>query len=82
MLSIKSLYNYMKADLTPNKEMVTTFWDARGITNIDYLQIGKTITGEFKVNWFNRLNDDRKKKCVLSTKQFKGANVSSCYGVI
>jgi hypothetical protein len=33
------------------------FWDAEGILFIDYLENGKTITGEYYSNLFTRLDE-------------------------
>jgi hypothetical protein len=41
--------------------MALVFWDAEGILFIDYLEKGKTITGEY---YFNLLNQTRQKKIV------------------
>lgn len=45
-----------KAVLSANKVMATVFWDARGIIHIDYLQKGKTITGEYYANLLDHFN--------------------------
>jgi len=38
------------------KVMASVFWDAEGILFIDYLQKGKTITGEYYSNLLTRLD--------------------------
>ena len=42
--------------------MVSVFWDAHGIIFIDYLQKGRTITGEYYAALLDKLNDEIKKK--------------------
>ena len=42
--------------------MATVFWDSSGIVFIDYLEKGKTITGEFYATLLNQLNDAFKEK--------------------
>lgn len=44
------------------KVMATVFWDAQGILFIDYLQKGRTITGEYYAALLERLNDELEKK--------------------
>lgn len=44
------------------KVLATVFWDDHGIIMIDYLEKGKTITGEYYSSLLNRLNDVIKKK--------------------
>jgi hypothetical protein len=34
--------------------MASVFWDAEGILSINYLENGKTITGEYYSNFFNQ----------------------------
>jgi hypothetical protein len=36
--------------------MALVFWDAEGILFIDYLEMGKTITGEYYSNFLTKLN--------------------------
>jgi hypothetical protein len=36
--------------------MASVFWDAKGILFIDYLEKGKTITGEYYSNVLTRLD--------------------------
>jgi histone-lysine N-methyltransferase SETMAR len=43
--------------------MALVFWDAEGILFIDYLEKGKTITGEYYSNLLTRLDKKKKKKC-------------------
>jgi histone-lysine N-methyltransferase SETMAR len=47
-----------KARLVPSagKFMASLFWDAEGILFIDYLEKGKTITGEYYSNLLTRLD--------------------------
>ncbi|GBP03932.1 Histone-lysine N-methyltransferase SETMAR [Eumeta japonica] len=51
-----------KQSLSANKVMVTVFWDARGVVHIDYLEKGKTITGEYYSKLLNRFDVDLKQK--------------------
>lgn len=53
-----------KAKTTPSagKIMATVFWDAHGIIFIDYLEKGKTITGEYYASLLVKLNDVIKEK--------------------
>jgi hypothetical protein len=46
-----------KTRSVPSAEMVVAlvFWDAEGILFIDYLEKGKTITGEYYSNLLTRL---------------------------
>jgi len=37
--------------------MASVFWDAEGILFIDYLEKGKTITGEYYSNLLTRLDE-------------------------
>jgi histone-lysine N-methyltransferase SETMAR len=39
------------------KVMASVFWDAEGILFIDYLEKGKTITGEYYSNLLTRLDE-------------------------
>ena len=45
-----------KAKTVPSagKVMATIFWDSHGIILIDYLQKGKTITGEYYASLLDR----------------------------
>jgi hypothetical protein len=36
------------------KVMASVFWDAEGVLFIDYLEKGRTITGEYYSNLFNQ----------------------------
>ena len=45
-----------------DKVMATIFWDARGIIQIDYLQKGRTINGEYYASLLDRLSEEIKKK--------------------
>jgi len=38
------------------KVMASVFWDAEGLFFIDYLEMGKTITGEYYSNLLTRLD--------------------------
>ena len=38
------------------------FWDADGILFVDYLEEGKTISGEYYYNFLNRLDEKIRKK--------------------
>lgn len=49
-----------KTVASSGKVLATVFWDARGIILIDYLQQGRTITGEYYANLLDQLKD-----CVL-----------------
>lgn len=51
-----------KAQKSAGKVMATIFWDARGIIFIDYLEKGKTITGEYYAALLDRLNGEIKIK--------------------
>jgi len=42
--------------------MASVFWDAPGIIFIDYLQKGRTDTGEYYAALLDKLNDEIKKK--------------------
>jgi len=48
-----------KTRLVPSagKVMALVFWDAEGILFIDYLEKGKTITGEYYFNLLTRLDE-------------------------
>ena len=45
-----------------DKVMATVFWDSHGILLIDYLEKGKTITGEYYAALLDQLNDKIKEK--------------------
>ncbi|GBP58922.1 Histone-lysine N-methyltransferase SETMAR [Eumeta japonica] len=47
-----------KQSLSANKAMATVFWDARGVIHIDYLEKGKTITGEYYSKLLDRFDVD------------------------
>lgn len=51
-----------KTIFSANKVMATVFWDARGIIHIDYLEKGKTITGQYYANLLQRLSKEVKIK--------------------
>jgi transposase len=42
--------------------MALVFWDAEGILLIDYLEKGKTITGEYYSNLLTRLDEKNREK--------------------
>lgn len=48
-----------KAKTVPSagKVMATVFWDSRGVVLIDYLEKGRTITGEYYASLLDKLND-------------------------
>ena len=50
-----------KTVLSAGKVMATVFWDSQGIILIDYLEIGKTITGTYDVSLLDRLKAELKK---------------------
>ena len=49
----------VKAKVTSSagKVMATVFWDSKGVLFVDYLQKGKTITGQYYATLLNRLDD-------------------------
>ena len=51
------------------KVMTSVFWDAEGILFIDYLEKGKTITGEYYSNLLTRLDEKNRKKNHFSSGQ-------------
>jgi hypothetical protein len=53
-----------KSSLVPSaaKVMASVFWDAKGILFIDYLEKGKTITGEYYSNLLTRLDEKHREK--------------------
>lgn len=51
-----------KSVLSANKVMASVFWDAKGIIFIDYLEKGRSITGEYYASLLQRLSDEIKKK--------------------
>lgn len=53
-----------KAKTIPSagKVMASVFWDAKGILLIDYLEKGKTITGEYYANLLDRLDEEIRKR--------------------
>jgi len=51
-----------KVGLSANKVMATVFWDARGVIHIDYLEKGKTITGDYYSELLDRFDTDLKQK--------------------
>jgi len=51
-----------KDQRSAGKVLASVFWDARGIIFIDYLQKGRTVTGEYYAELLDKLNDEIKKK--------------------
>lgn len=51
-----------KTQYSAGKVMASVFWDAQGIIFVDYLQKGKTITGEYYASLLYRLVDEIKLK--------------------
>lgn len=51
-----------KTVASASKVMATIFWDARGIIFIDYLQKGKTVSGEYYATLLQRLQQEIKAK--------------------
>jgi histone-lysine N-methyltransferase SETMAR len=48
--------------LSAGKVMASVFWDAEGILFIDYLEKGKTITGDYYSNLLTRLDEKIREK--------------------
>jgi histone-lysine N-methyltransferase SETMAR len=69
------------------KVMVSVFWDAEGILFVDYLEKGKTITGEYYSNLLTRLDKkNHKKRPGLQTKVFwqwenQGICTMTCWNI-
>jgi hypothetical protein len=61
-----------KTRLVPSagKVMASVFWDAEGILFIDYLEKGKTITGEYYSNLLTKLDKEihEKRSCLQKKK--------------
>ncbi|XP_053949369.1 histone-lysine N-methyltransferase SETMAR-like [Anastrepha ludens] len=51
-----------KTHQSAGKVLASIFWDACGVIFIDYLEKGKTVTGEYYASFLDRLNDETKKK--------------------
>ena len=51
------------------KEMGTVFWDANGITFIDYIERGRTIIWEYYALLLAQLGNEIKKKCLYLAKK-------------
>ena len=51
-----------KTQRSAGKVMASIFWDASGIIFIDYLEKGKTITGEYYCTLLDKLDEEIKKK--------------------
>lgn len=62
IMSGESAPKKAKTVLSAGKVMATVFWDSQGIILIDYLQKGKTITGEYYATLLDRLKEELKKK--------------------
>jgi hypothetical protein len=66
-----------KTRLVPStgKVMASVFWDAEGILLIDYLEKGKTITGEYYSNLLTKLVEKiRKERTDLEKKKKKNTH--------
>jgi hypothetical protein len=65
-----------KTRLVPSagKVMASVFWDAQYILFIDYLEKGKTLTGEYYSNLLNRLDKKKKKKICEKRLSFQKKN--------
>ena len=48
--------NKVKSIAPAGKVMASVFWDAKGILLIDYLEKGRTITGEYYSNLLDQLD--------------------------
>lgn len=56
--------------------MASVFWDAKGILLIDYLEKGRTITGEYYSNLYDQLDRLKLNKTILhqdNAPAYKGA---------
>jgi histone-lysine N-methyltransferase SETMAR len=66
------------------KIMASVFWDAEGILFIDYLERGKTITGEYYANLLTRLDEKiREKRPSLQKKNLPSGQCTrpkKCFG--
>ena len=51
-----------KTQQSSGKVIASVFWDAHGVIFIDYLEKGRTITGEFYAALLDRLVDEIRKK--------------------
>lgn len=51
-----------KTQQSAGKVLATVFWDEHGIVLIDYLETGKTITGEYYATLLDKLAEEIKKK--------------------
>lgn len=51
-----------KTQQSAGKVMASVFWDAHGIIFVDYLEKGKTITGDYYCTLLDRLAEEIKKK--------------------
>lgn len=58
-----------KRSKSAKKVLASIFWDAKGILLIDYLQTGKTITGEYYSHLLDQLNTKIKEKRPGSAKK-------------
>ena len=55
--SIQQSKQWTEAGCSAPKVMASMFWDAEGILFIDYLEKGKTITGEYYSNLLSKLDE-------------------------
>ena len=60
------------------KVMTSVFWDAEGILYIDYLEKGKTITGEYYSNLLTRLDEKNREKSPCLQKKKKHLSSGQC----
>ncbi|XP_054729335.1 histone-lysine N-methyltransferase SETMAR-like [Anastrepha obliqua] len=51
-----------KPQQSAGKVLASIAWDACGVIFIDYLEKGKTVTGEYYASLLDRLNDETKKQ--------------------
>ena len=78
-----------KTQQSAGKVLASIFWDARGIIFIDYLEKGKTVTGEYYAASLDRLNEEITKKAAygeeksaLSPRQCTGSHIHESDGKI
>jgi len=55
------------------------FWDAEGILFIDYLEKGKTITGEYYSNLLTRLDEKIREKKTRFAKKRKSSSIKTMH---
>jgi len=74
----------IKSIPSARKFMASVFWDAEGILFIDYLEKGKTITGEYYSNLLTRLDEKiHEKRPGLQKKHFSSGQCpcpQKCFG--